>query len=618
VANLTKYYKGMIPVFLGALLILVILSNFIILPKYVDGGNYTDIGGGAYDDTSFWISSAERAWRFFQPGIALNTATGLCGAGIGWPYFTEWDLGTYILAVVDAEKIGILSKDGSWGSTDRIERIIGFLESRELAPSGIGYLWYDTNTGKHASSLSNETTNVSDHGQLLIALHALKTSRPEYASRIDQIVLQRERTDLLTTDAAWTTSSGIYSWYVAHGFMLFGFGNYSAVNSSLNVLREVMEGPEIVTYNVSLPLTGLVSEPVLLSVFNLEPEPYMYKLALKTYLAQQNRYYATGNFTGFSEGNTDLFYPSYVFECIVTGDGRTWYTGDLPVPIIYLKVGFGFYSIFQSQYALDLINHVNASFTDFYYGYRDGVDEEGRVVRNMIDRTNGIIIASARYALERSAPPSLSDYPYPFVNSSILNVSIVVGDTNHHPPYNWQAYTIDLTGSLGVAGKLGQLSTSGNLEGKLDTSVCLWNSVSRDVTIAWDSIGPTNVISVGGPPVNMFPYHLEKMSALPYELRWIGDVPYIRSDLSGKSYYFDWGKTDYGVLYTLNDGGRTTLIAWGLTHRGTIAACQVLQYFDSRYVGMLSGRALLLSWTDLNNDTEVDLNDEISVVEAWP
>ena len=113
-------------------------------------------------------------------------------------------------------------------------------------------------------------------------------------------------------------------------------------------------------------------------------------------------------------------------------------------------------------------------------------------------------------------------------------------------------------------------------------------------------------------------YYYEHIAAIPFQLLWNDGVPYIRSDLSGKSYYFDWGLKDYAILYVLLDDGRGVLVGWGLTHRGTVAISQVLQYFDSSFFGVLKGRAVLIEWIDSNADTEFDLGDEVNVIEVWP
>jgi hypothetical protein len=111
----TKYRN----VILGVLILLCISQ--LLMP--VSNCNQDD----TLSDQEFWLSRANGAWRFFEPGQALNTQTGLHSASLDWPYFTEWDLGTYIQTMLDARKLGILQNSGQSGFDNRIGKIIEFL-----------------------------------------------------------------------------------------------------------------------------------------------------------------------------------------------------------------------------------------------------------------------------------------------------------------------------------------------------------------------------------------------------------------------------------------------------------------------------------------------------------
>ena len=83
-------------------------------------------------DRAHWLGLANNAWRYFQPGVGVDSKTGLHSSAWGWPYFTDWDLGVYIQAVVDANRLGIFGNDGTWGANARFDKILTFLETREL------------------------------------------------------------------------------------------------------------------------------------------------------------------------------------------------------------------------------------------------------------------------------------------------------------------------------------------------------------------------------------------------------------------------------------------------------------------------------------------------------
>src|SRR4030066_39530 len=99
-----------------AVLILVI-ALLIATPVYLHiGTNQVRTVG---DSRTYWRNLAQNAWEYFQPGKGVDAKTGLHGASIDYPYFTDWDLGVYVQTIVDAEKLGIISSGGDWGANAR-------------------------------------------------------------------------------------------------------------------------------------------------------------------------------------------------------------------------------------------------------------------------------------------------------------------------------------------------------------------------------------------------------------------------------------------------------------------------------------------------------------------
>ncbi len=211
---------------------------------------------------------------------------------------------------------------------------------------------------------------------------------------------------------------------------------------------------------------------------------------------------------------------------------------------------------------------------------------------------------------------SLSNFPSPFVKNSVLNVTFIVGDTEQHGPYGWGAGTIDVLGAIGVAGKLGSKAKDLRLLQKLDTQVSSFNS-STGIVIQWGSIPSTNIITVGGPGVNMVTNHYEGFNGCPFYLTWVGGAPFIHSDLTQNNYGFQPGVFDHALIALHREQGRNILVVWGLTGQGSMAACQLLQYYEDVYVGALSGRAMVVKWQDSNGNQQVDLWDQLTVVETW-
>ena len=160
-------------------------------------------------NSTVWFGVAENAWAYFQPGVGVDVNTGLPYAGsVYFKALTDWDLGVYIQAVIDAQKIGLISTDGAWGSYSRLNKALNYLENRPLNDTTHFPFWfYDATNGKNYHSLSDKATDsvdVVDTGRLFVALNNLKEYNPSWAQRIDNFVynVYGNRSDY-TAISAW-------------------------------------------------------------------------------------------------------------------------------------------------------------------------------------------------------------------------------------------------------------------------------------------------------------------------------------------------------------------------------------------------------------------------------
>ena len=389
--------------------------------------------GSLVVDRAYWLRLANNAWQYFQPGVAVDSTTGLHGASLGYPYFTDWDLGVYIQAIIDVSKLGILSSDGAWGADERFSKILTFLQTRQLSSNGVPYVWYQSANGNPSVT---EEQNAADTGQLLVALNNLRVYKPNLAETINYIVYNR--TNYATLQQAvdtLTSSKNLYDYYVANGFAAFWPSRFSSLASS--ILNNIVTAPTVSTYGISLPTSKLTGEPMLLSVFNLAPNAKLEGLAEQVYLAHEARYNATGKFVAFSEGNTGLDY-TYVWEWVVKQDGSTWTIDDGQknveiVPMVYFKVAVGLLAIHNTPFTQIMATFIESQLPAASSGYSDGIDENGRVDASVIDKTNGMIIGAALYAINNLPPPT----PTPIHSSPPGNItpspSVVQLDT----PESW-------------------------------------------------------------------------------------------------------------------------------------------------------------------------------------
>ncbi len=384
-------------------------------------------------NSSVWKEVAFQAWRYFQPGIGIDPNTGLPGSVSGYPYFTDWDLGVYIQAVIDAYKIGLNDSDG-WTDSKRFDKVLIFLETRPLnTTTGYPFWFYQSGNGDNfptQSDLQTVPVDVVDAGRLLVALNNLRVFRPNLASRIDNIVLhgpENGRTDyasLLPDIRDQNTSNSIYAYYFGSGFAAF----WPEVSfSTQQMLDNIVNSPPTVVNaggKVTLPNAELTCEPLLHSIFELGYSPNssqgkkLLDLSRRVYDAHEEKFNITYQkteekiYAAYSEGNsgTDVF----IYEWVVLPGVGTWKVTTInrqicepfnTYPIIYSKVALSFLALYNTGYAKDTCVYLEKCCNTPTIGWCDGADykttiESRNIVNSVGSNTNGMILEAASYYIQ--------------------------------------------------------------------------------------------------------------------------------------------------------------------------------------------------------------------------
>ncbi len=353
---------------------------------------------------STWIAVAHNAWKYFRSRI--DPVTMLPCATDGYPYFTDWDLGVYVQAIIDAQKIGLIMKEGPWGARTRLEAVVSFLETRKLTNYSLPFWFYQAENGEPKKECfeAGQTTNVADSGRLFVALDNLKTYDSNYSARIDNIVYNR------VSYAGWlyeidnlATSVNIYDYFSTSGFAAF-WPEKSNVPSA--IIDNIMSTPKLKLNGAELPTASISCEPIFHSIFNLkQPDLRILNLSRQVYSAHEGWHNATGIFRAFSEGPT---VGRFAYEWVVLPDGRTWsvldeYGSDFGmIPIVFSKVAYSFLALYNTTYARNLVVNLETVLPEPFSGYYIGVHEDGESVVNGFGcNTNGLIVSAARYAIEK-------------------------------------------------------------------------------------------------------------------------------------------------------------------------------------------------------------------------
>ena len=374
-------------------------------------------------EKAYWLRLASNAWNYYQPGFGVDFTTGLLQSGSGYPYFTDWDLGNYIQAIIDANQLGLLNTNGTWGANERFNKTLSFLENRPLSPNGVPYQWYQSFDG---NPYGNDIQDPSDAGELLVALNNLRTYRPDLAGTINYIVYNRTTYGPLEQDVDNLPNlNDLYDYYAAAGFATFWPNQFLGLANQ--ILNNIVSAPVISTFGTDIPNSTLTSEPMLLSVFNLPPNAQLENLAETMFQAEEARYNATGKYTAFSEGETGLSDVPYVYEYIVSGNGLTWVINDQGsniigiVPIIYFKTAVGMLAMYNSSYAESMVSYIESQLPMPANGYSEGVDENGRVITWVVANANSMIIQAAQYAVSNGGnAPTPVQSPKPTPTASLF------------------------------------------------------------------------------------------------------------------------------------------------------------------------------------------------------
>lgn len=369
-------------------------SNFPNLPNSVGQSNsgLRSASGGSLSVGTInlpkqqWVSYAQVAWSFFQPGVGVSPSTGLIYASPYWHEFTDWDLAGYIQAVLAAEKLGLINTNGPWGADYRLSLVLDFLDNRSLNQNGLWYQFYDSDTGTVSTDGIAAAGGIADGGPMLIALYDIIQAHPEFTNQVKEAVSRVNYASL----SAGGFGTDEYGYYAKLGFELWGFytGN----------------PPNIQAYPSG---TMAVAEPVMLAILEHVSDPFFNKVGQQIYEAQYAAYNRTGDLFALSEGQYPPYLNSatpYVYESIELPSGNsyqvvTWQGQPInSSPENFVKIAFAFLSVYKSPYGALLVNNLGKLSTSD--GYEEGIlSQTGQFFAAVSDNTNIMVMVACAYAV---------------------------------------------------------------------------------------------------------------------------------------------------------------------------------------------------------------------------
>lgn len=365
------------------------------------------------------MADARAAWSYFRTNV--DPVTGLAPAVAGFPSTTLWDQAGHLLALVSAERLGILPRDEF---DARLSRLLDTLARLPLYDGKLPNKVYDITTlamtdYANAPVAGGIGWSALDICRLLAALGTVVVRHPDHADAVRRVVARFDLDALVgngvlygairdpETGATQRLQEGRlgYEEYAARAAMAFGLDATEAlrVDDHLDIVR---------TAGVAVPTDArrradfgvnryTLSEPYLLMAFEFGLDTQSRELAWRVFAAQRARAERRGRLTAVSEDHLDRD-PSFVYSAVV-GNGVPWAVLDESgarhdeLRTLSAKAAIGWAALFDTDYGRELARAVRV-LRDPRDGFAAGIYEsDGSTNTAVTLNTNAVILEAVHF-----------------------------------------------------------------------------------------------------------------------------------------------------------------------------------------------------------------------------
>ncbi|MCF2869862.1 DUF3131 domain-containing protein [Octadecabacter sp. G9-8] len=369
-------------------------------------------GASGPDDLEY----AQIAWRYFENNT--DPTTGLVNSTDNYPSTTMWETGSYFVAVMSANRLGVIDEDEAIA---RIDLALDTLYTMRLFDGVLPNKAYNVRTGELVNYANQPVErglgwSALDIARMVAALGHVNANYPALASKTARVL---ERWDLsqmiedgqliggnIADGAVRRDQEGRvgYEQYAAKAMMLFGFDTYRAYDAESHLMVRDVEGQPIpvdtrLHRNITPAFT--VSEPYLFDGLEFGFDARSARFATSIYAAQEARYRNTGILTAVSESHIDVA-PYFVYSS-VWGGGAEWavmtFSGDRMDSrrTVTTKVAFAWDALFGTDYTRELITEI-APLGDPARGWPEGIYEaDGTTNSSITVNTNALVLAALAF-----------------------------------------------------------------------------------------------------------------------------------------------------------------------------------------------------------------------------
>lgn len=362
------------------------------------------------------LENARIAWTYFENNTIEET--GLVNSVDKYPSTTMWETGSYIVAVLSAERLGLIDGEAAEG---RLSKMLDSLRELRLFQDTLPNKAYNTRT-LELVDYANQPSELGlgwsalDVARIVATLGLIERSHPALAPQVealldtwslDRMVQDGELygTNVVAGEVQLNQEGRVgYEQYAAKAMMLFGYDVYRAYEVRNDLMIQMVEGQPIpVDTRLHRGTTPafVVSEPYLFDGLEFGFDARSHRFATAIYRAQEARYADTGILTAVTESH--LSEAPYFAYSSVWGGGSPWavmtFQGERidSRRTIATKAAFGWDALFGTEYTQTLVDALKDT-ADPEKGWPEGIYEQsGEVNGSTTANTNAVVLAALAF-----------------------------------------------------------------------------------------------------------------------------------------------------------------------------------------------------------------------------
>lgn len=359
---------------------------------------------------------ARTAWAYFDKNY--QPATGLIDSVQGFPAGTLWDQGSYLLGMIAARSLGLISQQtfdqrtsALLTSFTRLALFDGRLPNKVYSTETLDMVDYDG-----ALQPDGIGWSALDIARMLSALRVLELHHPHHGAHIRELLSNWDLSAMardgrmmgsarLNGEAQLLQEGRIgYEQYGARSAAMWGLDVLVAANAAPIMRWHDLDGIEIPIDLRSArqfdAITPVASDPFFLQAIEMGFTEESKVLAERVFEAQRRRFNQTGQLTMVSESNIDQ--PPHFLYNSLFGNGTDWAVVSEKgehypeLRTISLKSAFAWDAIYASTYSQQVLKTLLPLATSD--GWPSGTYEaDGRVNEIYTANTNGVVLQALYY-----------------------------------------------------------------------------------------------------------------------------------------------------------------------------------------------------------------------------